>query len=614
MRRILSIAVLGLAVTAAGGSPLALGTDGTPPPEGAAATAPGSVNTAPDERVEKITLPEILKSADVERYRRIFALQKKARWSAADREIKLLSDRSLLGHVYFQRYMSRHYRSHYRELRRWLARYADHPGAKRIYKLALRRKPRRAHWPRRPVQVRLGGSVAVPYAAAYKPLPQPVLSRRQRRSARYLRHIIRRNIARGRLTRAARYLKRRRTQRLLGPVGYDNTRARLAFHFMIKGDAEKAYEMAKASADRSGQYLPFANWTAGLAAWRLGKYNEAATLFEAVAQADAVSPWVQSAGAYWAARAHLVGRKPENVNRWLDTAAQNARTFYGMLARRQLGLDTKFNWQISAKRGADMDRLLEAAPAVRAIALIQVGQTRLAEQELWRLYRGGDANLGAAVLAIAQAGKLAGVSLRVARLMINTDGRALDTGLYPIPHWEPGEGFRVDRALVYAVMRQESAFRTKAHSRVGARGLMQLMPRTASIVARDRTLRWRRGRNKLYNPSLNISLGQRYIVHLLSMDGIDGNLFYAVPSYNAGPLAVVKWQSTIDHRNDPLLFIESIPYTETRGYVERVIANLWAYRERLGQKAVSLEQVAKGEWPIYKPQDGIPTASKPAQQ
>lgn len=612
MRRSLSIAVLGLAMSASGGTAFAVGNTGATS-GAAAATTPGSINTAPDERTEKLTLPEILKASDVERYRRIFAHQDNARWADADREIRLLGDRSLLGHVYFERYMSRHFRASYRDLHGWLSRYADHPGAERIYKLALRRKPKGAAYPRRPYEVRLGGGVAVPYAAAYKPLPQPVLSRRQRANSYYLRRMISRNINRNKLDRAEAYLKRRDAETLLGPVGYDKERAKLAFHIMIRGDSEKAYEMAKAAAERSGQYLPFANWAAGLAAWRLGKYDEAATHFEAVAQADAVSPWVQSAGAYWAARTHLVNRKPENVNRWLDSAAQNARTFYGMLARRQLGLDTKFNWQISAKRGADMDRLLEAAPAVRAIALVQVGQNRLAEQELWRLYRGGDANLGAAVLAVAQAGKLAGVSLQIARLMINTDGRALDTGLYPIPHWEPGEGFQVDRALVYAVMRQESAFHTQARSRVGARGLMQLMPQTASIVAGDRSLRWRKGRNKLYDPSLNISLGQRYIVHLLGMDGINGNLFYAVPGYNAGPLAVVKWQSTIDHRNDPLLFIESIPYDETRGYVEQVIANLWAYRERLGQTATSLEQVAKGQWPIYKPQDGTPTASKPAQ-
>jgi soluble lytic murein transglycosylase-like protein len=381
---------------------------------------------------------------------------------------------------------------------------------------------------------------------------------------------------------------------------------------MGKGNAEKAYEIATQAAERSGEYVPFAGWTAGLAAFRLGKYADAAARFETMSQAGA-SSWTRSAGAYWAARAHLRDGKPEKVNSWLDTAAQNARTFYGILARHQLGLATRFNWTISAKTGADMDRLLESAAAVRAIALVQVGQNTRAGRELRRLYRGGDAGIGAAILAIAEKGKLASASMRIARLMINRDGKALDGGLYPVPHWRPRDGFTIDRALVFAVMRQESAFRTRARSRVGARGLMQLMPRTASLVARDRSLRRRRGRNKLFNPALNISLGQKYLAFLLGNDGINGNLIFTFAGYNAGPGAVLKWQASIDHRDDPLFFLESIPYRETRGYVTRVMANLWAYRGRLGQKPHSLDQVAAGTWPTYKAQDVPGVAARPGQ-
>ena len=561
----------------------------------------------------KVTLPEILKPADVERYRRIFALQNRGAWRQADREIRQLSDRVLLGHVLFQRYMSRRYRSRYAQLRSWMARYADHPQANRIYKLALRRKPRRAHYPRGPVRVALGGGgVALRYTAGVRPAPRPRLSRRQRRQARYLRRITGRYIARARFARAERYLARRNAERLLGKAGYDRLRARLAFAYLGKGNAEKAYEIATLAAERSGEYVPFAGWTAGLAAFRLGKYADAAARFETMSQAGA-SSWTRSAGAYWAARAHLRDGKPEKVNSWLDTAAQNARTFYGILARHQLGLATRFNWTISAKSGADMDRLLESAAAVRAIALVQVGQNTRAGRELRRLYRGGDAGIGAAILAIAEKGKLASASMRIARLMINRDGKALDGGLYPVPHWRPRDGFTIDRALVYAVMRQESAFRTRARSRVGARGLMQLMPRTASLVARDRSLRRRRGRNKLFDPSLNISLGQKYINFLLGQDSINGNLIFTFAGYNAGPGAVLKWQASIDHRDDPLFFLENIPYRETRGYVTRVMANLWAYRGRLGQKPYSLDQVAAGTWPTYKAQDVPGVAAMPTQ-
>ena len=561
----------------------------------------------------QITLPEILKPADVERYRRIFALQDRSAWRRADREIRRLSDRVLLGHVLFQRYMSRRYRSRFTQLRAWMARYADHPQAKRIYKLALRRKPRKAHYPRGPVRVVLGGGgVARRYTAGVRPAPRPRLTRRQRRQARYLRRITGRHIARSRFARAERYLARRDAERLLGKAGYDRLRARLAFAYLGKGNAGKAYEIATQAAERSGEYVPFAGWTAGLAAFRLGRYADAAARFETMSQAGA-SSWTRSAGAYWAARAHLRDAKPEKVNAWLDTAAQNARTFYGILARHQLGLATRFDWTVPVESGADMDRLLESAAAVRAIALVQVGQNTRAGRELRRLYRGGDAGIGAAILAIAEKGKLASASMRIARLMINRDGKALDGGLYPVPHWKPRGGFTIDRALVFAVMRQESAFRTRARSRVGARGLMQLMPRTASLVARDRSLRRRRGRNKLFDPALNISLGQKYITFLLGKDGINGNLIFTFAGYNAGPGAVLKWKDAIDHREDPLFFLESIPYRETRGYVTRVMANLWAYRGRLGQKPHSLDQVAAGTWPTYKAQDIPGVAAIPAQ-
>ncbi len=557
----------------------------------------------------EIKLPQILKPGDVARYRRIFALQARRQFRAANREIAQLSDRILLGHVLSQRYMGRGYRTHYRELRAWMARYADHPEAVRIYKLALRRKPRRAGYPRAPRHVSLGNGGEISGGNDYRGA-QPVASRYHLRRTRWLRRAIGRHIAYGRLARAERILNSHRYQRSLGPALTDLYRTRLAFRLMAYGRTEKAYAMATAAHDRTGDRLTVARWTLGLAAFRLGKYDEAAAHFEALAQMNGISDWTESSAAYWAARARLRNRQPELVNRWLDAAAQHAGSFYGILARRQLGLGTRFNWKVPEGSGADMDRLLESSAAVRAIALVQVGQRARAEQELARLYKGGDPEIGAALLAVAQAGNMPGLSLRVARLMTRRDGKKIDGGLYPVPKWRPREGFTIDRALIYAVMRQESAFRTGARSRVGARGLMQLMPRTASIVAQDRRLRWRRGRNRLFDPALNISLGQKYLNFLLARDDINGNIIYAIAGYNAGPGAVSKWHANVDHRNDPLLFLESIPYRETRGYVVRVLANLWAYRERLSQEPVSLDQVAAGSWPIYKPQDGRNTAKR----
>jgi len=103
----------------------------------------------------RIDLPAVLKPADAELYRQIFELQDKARWKQADALIRKLGDDVLLGHVYFQRYMHpTAYRTSYKEMLEWLDKYADHPGAEQVYKLALKRRPKNWRHPNRPQYVR----------------------------------------------------------------------------------------------------------------------------------------------------------------------------------------------------------------------------------------------------------------------------------------------------------------------------------------------------------------------------------------------------------------------------------------------------------------------------
>ena len=133
---------------------------------------------------------------------------------------------------------------------------------------------------------------------------------------------------------------------------------------------------------------------------------------------------------------------------------------------------------------------------------------------------------------------------------------------------------------------------------------MQLMPRTASFIGRDRSLQRRSGRDRLFDPELNIELGQRYVAHLLKNPRVGSNLFRLTAAYNGGPGNLGRWQKRMNYDNDPLLFIESLPARETRLFIERVLTNLWIYRERLGQPAPSLDALAAGDWPSYKALDG----------
>ena len=144
----------------------------------------------------------------------------------------------------------------------------------------------------------------------------------------------------------------------------------------------------------------------------------------------------------------------------------------------------------------------------------------------------------------------------------------------------------IDPAWVFAVMRQESAFSADARSPAGAMGLMQLMPRTARLVARQTNTRYR-SRRQLYNADLNIRLGSAYLRRLL--DQLDEHPALATAAYNAGPHRVKRWLPK-DSAMPSDLWIESVPFHETRDYLKRVFAYTAIYEQRLGQETTRLSE------------------------
>jgi soluble lytic murein transglycosylase len=347
-----------------------------------------------------------------------------------------------------------------------------------------------------------------------------------------------------------------------------------------------------------------ARWEAGLAAWRLGRYGEASSHFQEVARAAGQSSWAVAAAAFWAGRAELKRRHPERFTHWLDIAAEHPRTFYGLLARRTLGIDSTDDVDDPPFTAADAE-LLRATPAGRrALALLQVGERARAEAELRTLAPRGTPALVEALAALADRANMPALSLQLAGRVAGADGRTYDPALYPVPRWTPVGGFSVDRALLFALMRQESQFLPEVESAAGAVGLMQLMPATAHAMARRTGVTLarhdkRRTRNALAEPEVNLALAQEYITLLLDDDRIRGNLVLFAAAYNCGPAAALRWWSSRELRQDPLLFIESIPSQETRMFTERVLANYWIYRQRLGQPSPDLDALAAGEWPTY---------------
>ena len=541
--------------------------------------------------------PEVLSRTDATLYQEIFQVQEAGQWKRADKLIKQLSDDLLLGHVMAQRFLHpTKYRSRYKELKDWLGRYADHPQAGRLYKLALRRKPKNWRMPKAPARIK-AKSETKPATRKGKRLPSKRLSRAGRSKARHLQRHVRRVLRRGHTLAAKRALQTANSKRYLSDAQYDQLSARLGFAYFTDGRDNWALQWAGKAAERSGEVIPEAHWTAGLASWRAGKKDIAAYHFEEAARHSTHADWFHAAAAFWAARAHLVNRRPDEVNAWLEQAAAYPRTFYGLLARHILGQPMEFHWTPPPFDIVSFEELLVRPRGKRATALLQIGDTHLAERELRELARGADDGLAKGILALAAHENMAGLAVRL-DAKLYPKGGGYDGAAYPIPAWVPAEGFRVDRALIYSLIRQESRFNPNAKSWAGARGLMQLMPGTARFVARVKGIKYT-SRRKLYQPEINLTLGQRYIEMLLKDSKIQGDLFLMAAAWNGGPGNLRKWRKRTDDMGDPLFLIESLPSRETRQFIERVLANLWIYRHRLGQDTPSLDAIAAGRRPVY---------------
>jgi soluble lytic murein transglycosylase len=375
--------------------------------------------------------------------------------------------------------------------------------------------------------------------------------------------------------------------------------ARIAWNHYRMGDDLAAWRMGLEAGAGPGQGASEGAWTAGLAAWRLGRWLDAAQAFDAVkdGREDALA-----AAAFWAARAWgKVGDAAKRADR-LTKAAGAAGTFYGLLARRTLGLDQGLDWREPDFITADWNYLKDVAGARRAAALVEIGQLGLADRELRHLAATAPADAFPAILRLATRLDLPATQYSLA-VKPPLGLEAPLSARYPAPDWVPFRGWRVPRALAFAHALQESAFATNATSRVGARGLMQLMPDTRTLVAariareNPELLKGPLGAGDMSDPAYSFELGQTYLEVLGRMGLTGGLLPKVIAAYNAGPGAVQTWNRTLDDQGDPLLFIESIPYRETRHYVEIVLRNYWIYALRDGEQPAALDALAQGLWP-----------------
>jgi soluble lytic murein transglycosylase len=528
-------------------------------------------------------VPQVLGPADAARLRRVFALQARGDAEAASHEAAQVEDRRLHGHVLADRWLRPGATPPAAEVQAWLAQYADHPDAQRVYGLLGTLLPRGAALPAPPHQ-----ADPLPPEASLAPEdndPRPIA----RNPA--LERTLRDRLREGNLSAALGLIARTPGMRADYAGLLKGEAALQAFRLGRDEEAMRlGAEVARGAHDRgSGAFA------AGLAAWQLGRYEVALPYFERAARNESAAPALRSAAAFWTARAAVRAQRPQLYVTWMLQAAQEPRTFYGLVARRALGLSPGFAWAAELGGEQEAAAVAEVAGGWRALALLQIGQPARAEAELRLLWDKARSNpaLTRSMLAVASSAGMQVLAAQLAAASQSADGRPRDYARFPLPRLEPQGGFRVDPALLYGIALQESRFNGNAVSPAGARGLMQIMPATARFIGGETASA------KLNDPAMSLELAQRYVHHLARLEVVEGNLIRLLAAYNAGPGNLAKWLPANGHRDDPFLFTESIPIDETRLYVQKVLANSWIYASRLGLPAPSLDQLAAGSFPKF---------------
>lgn len=501
---------------------------------------------------------------------------REGRWDAARAQIDSMRDRRLAAFARAELYLAANSpRVEGDQLRALLGEAPDLPQAPRLASLAQRRGV--TDVPSLPTEQRLAWAGSSPRRGNPRTVSDPAVG--------VMRQAIQQRITQDDPAGAEAILTSIESN--LAPEALTEWRYRVAWSYYIENDDTNARRVAALAQSGSGDWVAQAHWAQGLASWRQNDCRSAMAAFRNVAS-SAAEPEMEAAGNFWFSRAAVACGQPQDAQPALRRAAQRDETFYGLIAGEALGMPAR-----AAQATADDSsrRRIAALPNVRAaMALAAMGENRLADQTLRHQARIGRPEDHQALLSLAGSLNLPETQLYLAH-NAPRGVRPEAAARFPAPQWQPADGWRVNPALVFAHTLQESQFRSAVVSPAGAVGLMQLRPGTAG----DMGLRQMGG--DLTNPSVNMALGQSYIEYLRDGSVTGGLLPKVIAAYNAGPAPVARWNSEIRDNGDPLLFIESIPYWETRAYVGTVLRNLWVYERQLGTASDSRALMAQGKWP-----------------
>lgn len=382
-----------------------------------------------------------------------------------------------------------------------------------------------------------------------------------------------------------------RTSLKLAVVGLDKNSPQLSAEERAIGWANVALAASIVLAPEAHTYWQRANgaaltefqmqWKTRMAL-RRGDWKEVRATIEAMPAAlRADSTWV-----YWLGRAHQAeGRTQQARELWQGIAAQTS--FYTQLAQEELGRQVVAPPPVAPLTAAELAQAGGNASLQRALKFYGLSLRAEGNREWnWGLRGLSERQL----LAAAELARRNEMLDRMIETSLRTRTELSYDQRFPAPHLEvlkpTAQGLSLDKAWVYGLIRQESRFIRDARSGVGASGLMQVMPATGKWVAAKIGLD-NFVHTMLNDLHTNITLGANYMNMVL--DNFEGSQVLATAAYNAGPGRARTWRSRLDAPMEGAIFVETIPFTETRGYVRNVMANATNYASIFENKPQSLK-------------------------
>ena len=538
-------------------------------------------------------LTKILSDSDLKIYKNVLTYQKTYEWAKADNELSKVENSILKGHFQYEKLMHPNkYKASYKELSDWFTKYQDYPPVlrKRIYYLLIKRLPDKTK--KNLYEKPLFNNYLRGYGEDNYIRDRGLKSKNIKNKK--ILHKVSNLINKGNHNELINLINQNTNNDENYVINHVNKEIKKIF---FKGDIYASMKLFDLYINALNTSNPNIFFRAGINAYRIGNLSKAKNYFKECNKiVQNYNKWIYAGCSYWES---LLEKSEKKKIKLLKKASSLPRTLYGQLAIEKLNISDPFTWKNDTKKtDVNFSDLNENNIFKRAVALTEIGLYNHADLEIRNLYSTIKKDEINNLFYASEKLDLPAVLMRLGSKYHKKDVILFMRGLYPTPDWKINVGYKVDKALLFALIRRESAFNFKAKSSKGARGLMQIMPITASKINNDYRLRYSKAYT-LYSLQLNLEIGQKLINRLMKSSNAKNSILDALISYNAGITRLNKWKKNINSE-DPIVFIESIPIKETRWFVKYILTDLWIYRDKLQQAKPSRALLARGKWPTYE--------------